>query len=368
MVSLSLFFSGINIGVAFIVFLIAWKNGHNRSYLLFGVFSLFSGLYFLARSSTGFDIIYILFAAIYYSAFVLFIANFASIKNSIFSIILVILFLIAFVLFALDNEGTSWQIVAHIGLLGIMMYLIYASVKLYTSQGGSSLDFWIVSILFSLLAIEEISAVQFNTPIFSQYFEWFQPLDIFPILFTLIISKRLAFEIYKKSQLEIELVEAQLREERAKLQKSEKKRLETELLFKQKDLTDFGLEIARNRAFLTELDKMLADRNQTTSEVGIQTIKSNIKSFLSNSDSLALLQKNVQAVNHEFTAKLKSQFPDLTKNEVRICLLLRLQLSSKEIAAIKNISVDSMKVLRYRLRKKLGLPSNKSITDFILEL
>ena len=66
--------------------------------------------------------------------------------------------------------------------------------------------------------------------------------------------------------------------------------------------------------------------------------------------------------------KLKKNFPTLSANEIQICLLLRLQLSSKEIASIKNISVDSLKVLRYRLRKKLNLDSSVKLAEFMNSL
>jgi DNA-binding CsgD family transcriptional regulator len=143
------------------------------------------------------------------------------------------------------------------------------------------------------------------------------------------------------------------------------KNKETELHHKQEDLTDFGLELARNRAFLTKLNSEVKARKD---DATAKQISAEIKSYLSNSNSAAILQKNVQSVNHEFTSKLKSLYPTLSKSEIQICQLLRLQLSTKEIATIKNISQDSMKVMRYRIRKKLTLKTGDDLASFLQNL
>jgi DNA-binding CsgD family transcriptional regulator len=63
-----------------------------------------------------------------------------------------------------------------------------------------------------------------------------------------------------------------------------------------------------------------------------------------------------------------AKFPDLHKNERKLCAYLRLGLSSKEIASLLNISLRSVETFRYRLRKKLGLQPRESITDFVQRL
>ena len=60
--------------------------------------------------------------------------------------------------------------------------------------------------------------------------------------------------------------------------------------------------------------------------------------------------------------------PELTSNDLRLCAYLRLNLSSKEIAPLLNISPRSVEVKRYRLRKKMDLKHESSLTDYILEI
>ncbi|MGA9588773.1 MAG: LuxR C-terminal-related transcriptional regulator, partial [Salegentibacter sp.] len=60
------------------------------------------------------------------------------------------------------------------------------------------------------------------------------------------------------------------------------------------------------------------------------------------------------------------EHPELTSNDLRLCAYLRLNLSSKEIAPLLNISVKSVEIKRYRLRKKMDLGRNVNLTDYIL--
>ena len=61
-----------------------------------------------------------------------------------------------------------------------------------------------------------------------------------------------------------------------------------------------------------------------------------------------------------FQEKLKKEYPNLTAYDLRLCIYLKAGLSTKEIATILNITPDSVKKAKHRLRKKLGLnPSTR---------
>ena len=74
-------------------------------------------------------------------------------------------------------------------------------------------------------------------------------------------------------------------------------------------------------------------------------------------------------IHPDFTQKLNQiALKKLTATELRLCLLLRLGLSSKEIASVLRITPDSVRVARYRLRKKLPLESQDELVNFMLKL
>jgi DNA-binding CsgD family transcriptional regulator len=143
-------------------------------------------------------------------------------------------------------------------------------------------------------------------------------------------------------------------------------------------------------------DKLRLDIENKNRELGISTMSlikkneflNNIKSELKNADGgsnlkqvIKIIDRNLnntddwhlfeQAFNNadkDFLKKIKAEHPSLTSNDLRLCAYLRLNLSSKEIAPLLNISPRSVEVKRYRLRKKMNLPHESSLTNYILEI
>jgi DNA-binding CsgD family transcriptional regulator len=70
-------------------------------------------------------------------------------------------------------------------------------------------------------------------------------------------------------------------------------------------------------------------------------------------------------INNDFLKKLKLRFPELTHNDLKLCAYLQLNMSSKEISQLLNISTRGVEISRYRLRKKLGIPTEASISNFL---
>jgi DNA-directed RNA polymerase specialized sigma24 family protein len=72
-------------------------------------------------------------------------------------------------------------------------------------------------------------------------------------------------------------------------------------------------------------------------------------------------------IHGDFLNRLREHFHDLTPNEQKLCALLRLNLSTKEISNLMSISLRGVEIARYRLRKKLGLDLGQNLSKFILE-
>lgn len=93
-----------------------------------------------------------------------------------------------------------------------------------------------------------------------------------------------------------------------------------------------------------------------------------INKNLNTTDDWKLFEEAFNNTDKDFIKKLKTNHPNLTSNDLRLCTYLRLNLSSKEIAPLLNISLRSVEVKRYRLRKKMNLPHEASLTNYILGL
>jgi DNA-binding CsgD family transcriptional regulator len=72
-----------------------------------------------------------------------------------------------------------------------------------------------------------------------------------------------------------------------------------------------------------------------------------------------------QNVHTSFYKKLSHDYPDLTANELRICAFLKLNMSTKDIAAITYQTTNSIKVARWRLRQKFGLEKDSNLVSFL---
>lgn len=369
-------FTGIHIAFAILSFYIFRKNNTQKLYLFFSVFSFFSGIYFLLIAISRITDVNIHWAilscaAIYYSVFPWFIYEFIDKKGNIYTWLFSLIFGLALLLFIFEignGRFNLWQIVAHIGLIGLMFITLFAfSVMKNTRQRGAN-EFLILSVIFIFLGLEEIVSNYSGKRFLSNNFLKILPLDLFPLLFTLAIGKRLSTDFYYKSKMEYEKVKNGLNEKKLQLKELEKQRLEDELNYKKRDLADFGIEMTRRREYVEQILVRLKEFKKVDNieSSDINSIIQYTKSQLYVGQNFNKFHENVEKVNHEFMSKLKENYPTLTSNDLHLASLLRLKLNTKEIATVKNITPESVKVLRYRLRKKFNLQTGSSLTEYLL--
>ena len=145
--------------------------------------------------------------------------------------------------------------------------------------------------------------------------------------------------------------------------------LEAELEFQKKELTNLALNLIKKNEFLKEI-QVLVKKIQSTKE--IQEKEKSIKNLLSQINLSMNIDKErktfylyVEESNSDFFLKLERNFPTLTLKEKQLAALLRLNLSSKDIAHLQNISPKSVEMNRYRLRQKMNLETGESLTELI---
>jgi len=141
----------------------------------------------------------------------------------------------------------------------------------------------------------------------------------------------------------------------------EKDKLTKEVEYKNKELTVNVMNLIKKNEFIVDLSERLIDIEQ---HAGEEKTKSDILRLV------GMLQKTPQdeiweefevrfkQVYSTFYEKLRIDFPDLTPSELKLCALLRLNLSTKEICELSGQRPSSLDVARYRLRKKLGLSNS----------
>jgi DNA-binding CsgD family transcriptional regulator len=120
-----------------------------------------------------------------------------------------------------------------------------------------------------------------------------------------------------------------------------------------------------------ELLALIKEDLKNNSDDGSKSIKSvitNITKNISEEDSWQVFKEAFDNADKDFLKKVKSAHPSLTPNDLRLCAYLRLNLSSKEVAPLISISVRSVEIKRYRLRKKMELSHEQGLVEYILSI
>ncbi|MCE1202899.1 MAG: LuxR C-terminal-related transcriptional regulator, partial [Bacteroidia bacterium] len=98
----------------------------------------------------------------------------------------------------------------------------------------------------------------------------------------------------------------------------------------------------------------------------LETLVGRINRELKNERFQKLFDETFDQVHDDFLTRLKDLHPELTPRELRLCAFLRMNLSTKEIAPLMNISVRGVEIGRYRLRKKLNLERDENLIDYLI--
>ena len=161
-------------------------------------------------------------------------------------------------------------------------------------------------------------------------------------------------------------------ENELKLSQEAKKRLQKEIESKEKEQKKIALSIIRKNEILSKLKAEIENlKNKPEGQLSyndLNTLKVLILDNLNLEKERKSLDKYIQELNDTFYQNLDKKYPGLTDNEKKLCSLLRLKLTSKEIASILNISTKSVEVNRYRLRKKMKLGKDEKLTKVIRKL
>ena len=169
--------------------------------------------------------------------------------------------------------------------------------------------------------------------------------------------------LLKKSQEELALKEL---ESSQKLMQLKNEKLKLDIESKNRELAVSTMSLIKKNEFLNSIKSELNTKSSTAQD--LQKVIKIIDKNLNNTDDWKLFEEAFNNADKDFLKLIKDKHPVLTPNDLRLCAYLRLNLSSKEIAPLLNISPRSVEVKRYRLRKKMDLPHESSLTNYILEI
>ena len=175
--------------------------------------------------------------------------------------------------------------------------------------------------------------------------------------------------LYRKEQ---ERIQENLRKEK-EIIKLRNEKLRSDNLYKSRELANTTMSIIKKNQFLTdmkvELEKIrsLSEQNKVVTS-DIKTLVRRINRDIDNKENWAVFEEYFDSVHENFFARLKKKFPDLSSKDLRLCAYIKMNLSTKEIAPLINITVRGVEISRYRLRKKLNIDRNESLNDFLIKM
>lgn len=169
-------------------------------------------------------------------------------------------------------------------------------------------------------------------------------------------------KLIKENKRKIDMMQFKQNEE---IMRIKNEQLEDNIDKKNKELAISTMAFIKKNQFMNSLliDLEPAATNPTVSRV-LRTIKRSLK----NDDDWEFFEQAFDNADKDFLKRLKQQHEALTNHDLKLCAYLRLNLSSKEIAPLLSISVKSVDIKRYRLRKKMDLEHNQNLTEHILSL
>ena len=182
--------------------------------------------------------------------------------------------------------------------------------------------------------------------------------------------QRFRYEEEQKKLLYIHELELSNTESELVTVKNEK--LEADITFKNSELASSAMHLVKKGELLTKMKAELAQimKGVDNPQV-IADLKKMIRS-LSEDDNMDKewenFAKHFDKVHSDFVMALKEAHPTITPNEVKLCAYLRMNLSTKEIAQLMNISVRGVEISRYRLRKKLAISSETNLFDYLINI
>jgi len=189
------------------------------------------------------------------------------------------------------------------------------------------------------------------------------------------IRKNKYYETIEQRKIYLEK-EAKIRKEQYDLEKEIERlkndQLQTKILSKDKELVTNTLQVVKKNKILNGIIHKLKDINvdsfDESTKFQFNKLNKSIVREVNTDKSWKDLEKHIKNVHFDFLKRVKEKYPTISPRELDLCTYLLMNMSTKEIAEIMNISSGGVEVSRYRLRKKFGLGKKQNLTGFLMSI
>lgn len=213
----------------------------------------------------------------------------------------------------------------------------------------------------------KIDRIQKENKIQSQRFK----LWLMALVFLLIVVVLVGLFLKRKQDLVNATNKQRIIEQELEYTSLKNKQLKSDIASKKRDLSDFALNLTESQKWAKVLEDKVESLKLATpkdKDLLIKDLEQEIKNKVSFDSDTKDFFERVDKLSDAFYSQLSTRFQGLSKNEIRLCSLIRLKIDSRSISNLQNITMASLNTSRYRLRKKLHLSDEKNLDDFIQNL
>lgn len=260
--------------------------------------------------------------------------------------------------------------------------LTFSTIKEYNNLREGDYRFE----LEAFYANGEISATNFSFTILPPWYRSIYAWMVYFLLFLGFIWLVYRLEerriIYRKKKelaekereimlMEQEFMKEDLRKEQ-KIIELKNENLEQELKHKSQEMANLMMNFSRKNEILMDIkDELSKVMGEMKAEAFVKprrmlvSLNNQIDSNIQSDDMFKKFEEEFDLVHNKFISKLRIKHPDLNVSEIKMCSYLKMDLSSKEIAPLLNMSVRGVETLRYRLRKKFELNREDNLIEYL---
>lgn len=142
--------------------------------------------------------------------------------------------------------------------------------------------------------------------------------------------------------------------------------LKSEVKLKSKQLANTAMSLVKKNESMLEIkSELVRNKLDFGNTLVYKKLLRKIDNSIGHEDEWQLFEYNFNQVHEEFFNQLKRKFPQLTHKDLKICAYIKMNLLTKEIAPLMNVSIRGLETHRYRLKRKLNLENDKSLADYL---
>ncbi|MBK8556710.1 MAG: hypothetical protein IPL65_13485 [Lewinellaceae bacterium] len=242
-----------------------------------------------------------------------------------------------------DRDWSDWQVTRE---------------KSYNNLSPGSYTFWVRS---DAGGPEASIRIRISRPWYQSYWMLLVYLSL-TLLLAWLAEKMYRHRLGRQEQRMEEENQRELSRQKAE---AEREMLALEVNNKSRELSNAALNLIRKNEVLQHLKDALINAKKENPQAMGKLVRQ-IDQHLESDHDWEVFEESFSKVHDDFFKRLMTEFPELTHGDLRLAAFLKMNLSSKEIAPLLNISVRGVENKRYRLRKKLGLPEDGNLTEFMV--